>query len=133
MTTHAATFPVEWRDPADAGYTWFRDAMHFPAPVTPLTGAFLVECLEPGVAQACATLAMPLRTLRHSAFRGWIYNCPVPAGPPEEMEAIVAAHMPVMGDHMDNLRRRWEDEYLPELVRLTEEIDALDMLSLIHI
>ena len=127
MTTDAATFPVEWRDPADAGLTWFRDAMHFPAPVTPLTGAFLLECLEPGVAAACATLAMPLRTLRHSSFRGWIYNSPVPAGPPEEMEAIVAAHMPVMGDHMDNLRRRWEDEYLPELVRLTEEIDALDM------
>jgi pyruvate,water dikinase len=127
MTTDAATFPVEWRDPADAGLTWFRDAMHFPAPVTPLTGAFLLECLEPGVAGACATLAMPLRTLRHSSFRGWVFNSPVPAGPPEEMEAIVAAHMPVMGDHMDNLRRRWEDEYLPELERLTAEIDALDL------
>jgi pyruvate,water dikinase len=126
MSTEAATFPVEWRDPADAGLTWFRDAMHFPAPVTPLTGAFLLECLEPGVAGACATLASPLRTLRHTSFRGWIYNSPVPAGGPEEMEALVAAHMPVMGDHMDNLRRRWEDEYLPELLRLTDELDALD-------
>lgn len=126
MSTQAATFPVEWRDPADAGLTWFRDAMHFPAPVTPLMAAFLLECLEPGVAGACATLASPLRTLRHSSFRGWIYNSPVPAGAPEEMEALVAAHMPVMGDHMDNLRRRWDAEYLPELLRLTEEIDALD-------
>jgi pyruvate,water dikinase len=127
MSTQAATFPVEWRDPADAGLTWFRDAMHFPAPVTPLTGAFLLECLEPGVAAACATLASPLRTLRHTSFRGWIYNSPVPAGAPEEMEALVAAHMPVMGDHMDNLRSRWDAEYLPALLRLTDEIDALDM------
>jgi pyruvate,water dikinase len=127
MSTQAATFPVEWRDPADAGLTWFRDAMHFPAPVTPLTGAFLLECLEPGVAAACATLASPLRTLRHTSFRGWIYNSPVPAGAPEEMEALVAAHMPVMGDHMDNLRSRWDAEYLPELLRLTDEIDALDV------
>ncbi len=127
MTTNAATFPVEWRDPADAGLTWFRDAMHFPAPVTPLTASFLLDCLEPGVAQSCATLASPLRTLRHSSFRGWIYNSPVPAGAPEEMEALVAAHMPVMGDHMDNLRGRWDAEYLPELLQLTDEIDALDV------
>jgi pyruvate,water dikinase len=127
MTAQAATFPVEWRDPADAGLTWFRDAMHFPAPVTPLTGAFLLECLDPGVAAACATLASPLRTLRHNAFRGWVYNCPVPAGPPEEMEALVAAHMPVMADHMDNLRRRWDAEYLPRLLRLIDEIDGLDV------
>ncbi len=127
MTSSAATFPVEWRQPADAELSWFRDAMHFPAPVTPLTAAFLLECVEPGVAAACATLASPLRTLRHSSFRGWIYNSPVPAGPPEEMEALVAAHMPVMGDHMDNLRRRWETEYLPTILRLTDEIDALDL------
>ncbi len=126
MTTHAATFPVEWRDPADAGLTWFRDAMHFPAPATPMTASFLVECLEPGVAGACATLASPLRTLRHTAFHGWIYNSPVPAGAPEEMEAIVRAHMPVMGDHMDGLRHRWDTEYLPALLRLTDEIDGLD-------
>ena len=126
MTSTPAPSPAEWGDPADAGFTWFRDAMHFPAPVTPLTAAFLLECLEPGVAAACATLASPLRTLRHSSFRGWIYNSPVPAGAPEEMEAIVAAHMPVMGDHMDNLRRRWDTEYLPALLRLTDEIDALD-------
>jgi pyruvate,water dikinase len=126
MSTEASTFPVAWRDPADAGLTWFRDPMHFPAPVTPLTAAFLLECLEPGVEAACAALASPLRTLRHSSFHGWVYNSPVPAVPPEEMGARVEAHMPVMGDHMDNLRRRWEQEYLPTLLLLTDEIDGLD-------
>ena len=42
------------------------------------------------------------------------------------MEAIVRAHMPVMGDHMDGLRHRWDTEYLPALLRLTDEIDGLD-------
>lgn len=127
MTTQtAADFPVVWRDPADAGLTWLRDAMHFPAPATPLTAAFLRECLEPGVAAACEELVSPLRTLRISAFRGWVYNSPVPAAPPDQLGARLERHLPVMGDHMDNLRRRWETEYLPAVQRLTDEIEGLD-------
>ena len=122
----AAAFPAAWRDPADAELTWFRDPMHFPAPTTPLTADFLREALEPGVAAACETLVSPLRTLRHTSFNSWVYNSPVLAVAPHEMEGRMAAHMPVMGDHMDNLRRRWDEEYLPAVVALTEEIDALD-------
>ena len=122
----AVAFPATWRDPADAELTWFRDAMHFPATTTPLTAAFLRDSLEPGVAAACATVVSPLLTLRHMAINGWVYNSPVPAAAPEEMDARVAAHMPVMGDHMDNLRRRWDAEYMPAVVALTEEIEGLD-------
>ena len=126
MTTHASTFPVNWRDPADAELTWFRDPMHFPAPATPLTAAFLLECLEPGVAGACETLVSPLRTLRHTAHNGWIYNSPVLAVPPERMDERMREHMPVMGDHMDGLRRRWDEQYLPAIQEFTAEIEALD-------
>ena len=128
MNTHvsATDFPVVWPEPADAGLTWFRDAMHFPAPLTPLTSSFLRECLEPGVAAACATLVSPLRTLRHSSFNGWVYNSPVLAVAPEDIEERLKQHLPVMGDHMDNLRRRWETEYLPAVRRLTDEIDSLE-------
>ena len=126
VSSQAPDFPVTWRDPADATVTWFRDAMHFPAPVTPLTGAFLRECLEPGVAAACEALHSPLATLRHTAYGGWVFNAPIPAVPPEAMEARIAEHIPVMTGHMDDLRRRWDAEYRPRIVELTEEIDALD-------
>lgn len=126
VPTQAPAFPVAWREPSDAAHTWFRDAMHFPAPVTPLTAAFLQECLEPGVAAACEAMHSPLATLRHTSFGGWVFNCPVPAVPPERMEARIAEHMPVMADHMDNLRHRWDTAYLPAVIALTEEIDALD-------
>ncbi len=122
----APEFPVTWRDPADAGHTWFRDAMHFPAPVTPLTGSFLSDALEPGVAAACETLHSPLATLRHVSYGGWVFNCPVTAVTGAEMEGRIAEHMPVITDHMDNLRRRWDTEYLPRVMRLTDEIDSLD-------
>lgn len=124
--SQAPAFPVTWRDPADAEHTWFRDAMHFPAPVTPLTAAFLRECLEPGVSAACETLHSPLATLRHTSYGGWVFNCPVPAVAPHEMERRIGEHMPVMTDHMDNLRRRWDTEYLPRVIALTEAIEALD-------
>jgi len=129
MTTTTATteFPVTWQEPGDATLTWIRDPMHFPAPVSPLTAAYLRECFEPGIEAACGTLAMPLRTLRHTAFSGWVYNSPVPAGPPDEMGARVERHMLVMGAHMDKLRRRWDEEYLPEVRQLTAEKDALDL------
>jgi phosphohistidine swiveling domain-containing protein len=129
MSTHpeATDFPITWRDPADAELTWFRDAMHFPAPVTPLTGDFLQECLEPGVAAACAEMVSPLALLRHTSFGGWVFNSPVPAVPPERMPQRMAEHMPVMGEHMDALGRRWAEDYLPRVRRLTEEIDALDV------
>ncbi len=127
MTSEARTteFPADWRDPADAELTWFRDPMHFPAPATPLMAAFMREGLEPGIEQACAELVSPLRTLRHTSFRGWVYNSPVPAVPPEEMGARIERHMAVMGAHMDGLGDRWRTEYLPAVVRLTEEIDRL--------
>ena len=126
-TTAAADFPVTWQESGDAALTWIRDPMHFPAPVTPLTAAYLRESFEPGIEGACGTLVSPLRTLRHTAFNGWVYNSPIPAAPPEEMGARVERHMPVMGEHMDNLRRRWDGEYLPEVLRLTAEVDALDL------
>lgn len=124
--TSAPDFPVIWQEPADAGLTWFRDGMHFPAPMTPLTASFLYECLEPGVAAACATLVSPLRTLRHTSFNGWVYNSPVLAVAPEDIEERMKQHLPVMGDHMDNLRSRWDTEYLPAVRQLTDEIDSLD-------
>lgn len=128
MSTHPGTtdFPVAWRDPADAELSWFRDAMHFPAPVTPLTGDFLGACLEPGVAAACAEMVSPLALLRHTSFGGWVFNSPVPAVPPERMPERMAEHMPVMARHMDDLRRRWDEDYLPRVQQLTEEMDGLD-------
>jgi pyruvate,water dikinase len=129
MTTTASApdFPVAWPKPGDENLTWIRDAMHFPGPLTPLSSAFLRECLEPGVAGACEALASPLQTLRHNAFNGWVYNSPVPAVPPEEMDARMGSHVAVMADHMDGLRRRWDEEYLPRVQRLTAEIEGLDL------
>ena len=120
-----AEFPVTWSDPAEAGYTWFRDPMHFPAPVTPLMSAWLRECLEPGVTASCTALVSPLAALRHTAFNSWVFNTPVLAVPPDQLGARIEQHMPVMGDHMDNLRLRWDTEYLPEVQRLTDEIEGL--------
>lgn len=119
-------FPISWPRSGDEQFTWFRDPMHFPAPMTALTAGFLSECLDPGVEAACAELVSPLRTLRHTAFNGWVYNCPMLAVPPAELEARMHEHMPVMTDHMDNLRSRWDSEYMPAVVQMTEEIDALD-------
>jgi len=126
MSDASPDFPVDWPFPGAEDLTWIRDAMHFPSPLTPLTVSFLREGLEHGVAAACEELQMPISTLRHTAFNGWVFNAAVPAGSPEEMGPRMERHGPLMVDHMDNLRRRWDEGYRADVERLTAELDALD-------
>ena len=46
IDTAPPTFPVEWNTPDDAQLTWFRDEMHFPEPLTPLTLTLLSEAVS---------------------------------------------------------------------------------------
>jgi pyruvate,water dikinase len=124
--TPASAFPVTWESPEHAEMTWVRDEMHFPAPLTPMTAAVLRHTFEPGLAAACAEMTWPIKGFRQRTINGWLYTATLPAAPPEAMPAHMERHFATVGSHMDELRRRWDDEYLPDVLRLTAEIEGLD-------
>jgi pyruvate,water dikinase len=126
VETPAPPFPVEWSDPADAEKSWFRDAMHFPEPLTPLTVSLLTGTFNEGVRRACDELSMPMGGLVYGSFNGYAYNWTRPV-PEAELPARVERNRQVMPERMDTVRRRWDETYLPRVLELTAEIDSLDL------
>jgi rifampicin phosphotransferase len=126
VETASPAFPVEWRNPEDAQLTWFRDEMHFPEPLTPLTITLLLDTFDEGNPLACDELAMPMAGLLFGAFNGYAYNVTHPV-PEAEMPARMERNKQVMPERMDNLRRLWDEQYLPRIVELTDTIDSLDL------
>ena len=119
-------FPVTWNDPLDAERTWFRDEMHFPEPLTPLTAWLLASTFNVGTPRACEELAMDMKGLLYGVFNGYGYNLTAPV-PEEELPARRERSQQVMPARLDGLRRDWEERYLPRVLELTREIDSLDL------
>jgi len=101
--TAPPTFPVEWNDREDAQLTWFRDEMHFPEPLTPLTVTLLLDTFDEGNPLACDELCMPMTGLLYRSFNGYAYNMTRPV-PEAEMPARMERNKQVMTERMDNLR-----------------------------
>ena len=116
-----------WRDPADAELTWFRDAMHFPAPVTPLRRRSSRSRLEPGVAAACATLVSPLRDAAPHRDQRLGLQQPGPGGGPRgDGRAHRGAHARDGRPHGQPAPPVGRPSTCRLVVRLTDEIEALD-------
>src|SRR5581483_2903025 len=115
--------PVSWSDPRDAERTWFRDDMHFPEPLTPLTAWLLGSTFNAGTPRACEELAMEMQGLLYGVFNGYGYNHTVPV-PEAELPARRERNRQVMPARMDTLRRDWEERYLPRVLELTGEAAA---------
>ena len=126
VDTEPPTFPVEWKNPEDAQLTWFRDEMHFPEPLTPLTVTLLLDTFDEGNPLACDELAMPMTGLLYSGFNGYAYSVTRPV-PEAEMPARMERNKQVMHERMDNLRQLWDEQYLPRVVELTDKIDSLNL------
>jgi rifampicin phosphotransferase len=126
VDTAPPTFPVDWKNPEDAQFTWFRDEMHFPEPLTPLTLTLLLETFDEGNPLACDELAMPMTGLLYGWFNGYAYNMTRPI-PEAEMPARMERHQQVMTERMDNLRRLWDEDYLNRVLELTANIESLEL------
>jgi pyruvate,water dikinase len=128
MTTHvpAAEFEVAWPSPEDPELSWFRDEMHFPAPLTPLSASFLTETFAVGTARVAEELQLPF-WFRSLAVSGYVYNTAAPAATPQEMPARTARHEALIADRMDTLRERWDREYRPACERVVADLDAVEL------
>jgi rifampicin phosphotransferase len=125
--TQAGAFPVEWRSAEEEGSTWARDAMHFPAAVTVITGSFLEGPFNQGVAAAFEELSMPVTGFVNRIFSSHVYMTVPPVMlPPEAMEERMGRNHRLMGERMERLRDIWENEYRPACEDIAARMRALD-------
>jgi len=125
--TQAPAFPVEWRSAEEEARTWARDAMHFPAAVTPVTAALLEGPFTEGAAAAFDELLMPITGIRQRVFSSHVYTATPPVDvPPQRMGERMGRHHQVMGERMDTVRGLWDREYRPACEDIAARIEALD-------
>jgi pyruvate,water dikinase len=118
-------FPVNWEDPADAGYFWMFDRMHAPEPMT-LADAVAFQCaFDHGATAAARAYGVPMRALTRR-INTYLYLALVPTNPPT---APRPSGQDELGIAIGRLGELWAGEYLPEIKRHLEYWEALDPAS----
>lgn len=112
-----AGFPVAWRYPEDAALWWASDRLHFPAPVTPMFGAFYRRVVEGGLNRAAEAYELPVR-VRFRRINSYLYMNISPDGAAAgEREARRARSEEKLHTVMGRLEEVWNDLFLPEIER----------------
>ena len=120
-----ADFPVTWDDEEHKKLFWRWDDTHSPLPASPMT----TSLSEPVITEAIGRVEKELRRAGHGVARrinGYNYFASLPGIPtPSEKDAQRAA----MESASAVARRRWDEDYLPILVRDLEHMRSLDLRS----
>ena len=115
ITTLADEFPVTWDDPADATLTWDREDSHFAGVLAPLAIEFIRNGPDYGIKRQLADTGHPL-LVRHVAFNGRFYASAKPRVSANELPAALTAATERRRGLARTLRRRWDEELLPEVL-----------------
>lgn len=110
-------FPVLWKNAAEAAGFWQQDKMHFPAPVAPLTDAFIEIMYKDGFSVAAELYELPLRahSIRVNTYH-YMAVAPLPLSP-AEAEAMGQRAEQNLGAVMAQMQTLWENEWLPTIQR----------------
>ena len=107
-------FPVQWDDPADAERSWQFDLVHTPDVMTPLGFDLYYDPFARGFG-----MGLEPRLVNCYVFTGRDPNLPNnPQLPPIDLDALRQAG------------KRWQEELIPEIVRLTEHYRLTDFDSM---
>jgi pyruvate,water dikinase len=115
ITTLADEFPVTWDDPEDATLTWDREDSHFSGVLAPLAIDFIRYGPDYGIKRQLADTGHPL-LIRHVAFNGLFYASAKPRVSADELPAALTAATDRRRRLARPLRRRWDEELLPEVL-----------------
>jgi phosphohistidine swiveling domain-containing protein len=118
-------FPVEWASPEEQQIPWQLDLMHFNNVMPPLEGEYWAQFMD-GLTLAMKHFEMPLQGAA-KAFNYWLYFGIFPRFPPEQMEAQGKRGDEVVMATVHRLQERWDDEWLPEIMKQIKDWDAYDL------
>ncbi len=116
ITTLADEFPVTWDDPEDASLTWEREDAHFDRVFAPLSTEFITYGPDYGIRKRLGSIGFPL-LVRHKAFNGRFYASEKLLGAEDRLPAELTRMATLRRALGRTLRRQWDDEFLPEILR----------------
>lgn len=110
-----ARFPVSWQDPEDANLYWSLDRMHWPLPITPMTGQYIDYMFLDGFNRACETYELPIR-IHSRRINCYHYDSVVLMTlPTAEASARGQRAQKNLRAAMEQLAEQWQYFYLPEV------------------
>ncbi len=120
-------FTPQWLDPDDANAFWFRDVMHFPAPITPLTATFFQPAFSRGASAAISRLSMPITRLTASVHNGYVYLNPSPFQGDETTTRARFAEMQRLTMELGaTVLQDWYNIFEPRVLALATELMSFD-------
>jgi phosphoenolpyruvate synthase/pyruvate phosphate dikinase len=128
ITTLKEEFPVTWDDPEDAKLTWSREDSHFDRVLGPLSIEFITNGPDAGIRQVGKEMDAPTLT-RHRPVNGRFYVSSKPLVAPEAMPGALTAWSERRRARARTIRRRWDAEYIPELLSHYAWMRAVDPAS----
>ena len=120
-----ADFPVRWDYDEEKSLFWRWDNTHSPLPASPMSASLWESLITQGIGRAAKELRRVGR-VASKRFNGYAYTATLPGTPTHEDQEAQRLAMEAAGA---SLRRRWDDEYLPKLVRDLEYMRSLDLKS----
>jgi pyruvate,water dikinase len=126
ITTLAEEFPVTWDDPVDATLTWGREDSHFDRVLAPLAIDFIRNGPDYGIRRRLADTGHPL-LVRHVAVNGRFYASAKPLVSADKLPAELTAATARRRTLARTLRRRWDEELLPEVLAHYAWMRGLDL------
>ncbi len=108
-------FPITWDNPEDAKLYWSFDRMHWPTPITPMTGQYLEYIFADGFNRALQACELPISayTRRINTYH-YDSAAPLPLSA-EEMVARSQRGEANLSAAIESLDEDWANRYLPEV------------------
>lgn len=128
--------------------SWMKDRTHYPEPVTPFGASVYLPVLEAGIENMCEEFGLLIESVEQRSLGGEIYGRPVPAGgkegppPPWWVLAVLSRVVPpirrrcaaareaLRSGLLEELPRRWWDEWRDEFIAEAERLSVSDMVDL---
>jgi rifampicin phosphotransferase len=118
---------VEWEQPEDAQAFWQHDRMHFPQTITVLEDDLIRIVYSRGYDESSRYYGMPMR-MHGRRFFGHHYVASEPTlSDPADMAAAAAQVQERMSVAMTQIRHRWEQHYLPEVLGHLHVFEAFNL------
>jgi len=121
-------FPLTFENPEDAFKQFRQDRMHAPYPMTPMSGWFSQRFAR-GFSAGVAANSIPVQAdaLRLNTY---FYLGINPSVPPEQLPALEEQAGAAINAAAPVAATRWENEWLPELQRMWDDWNSIDLASL---